>query len=213
LARKHISAIRPRSALQRRPGQRTPRSITLIVCEGETEEAYFEAARTHLDLTTAEVVIADNTKGSAPISVVDCAEQRAREQGGYDMIFCVFDRDGHESYDRARDKIRGLAARARHRLSIREAISVPCFELWVLLHFERTDRPFTSCDEVVTRIRRNHLDGYQKANDKIAEDLMSRLDTALANARWLSERAAIDDENPSTSVNGVLEHLRAVEVS
>jgi hypothetical protein len=128
-------------------------------------------------------------------------------------IFCVFDRDGHESYDRARDKIRGLAARARHRLNIREAISVPCFELWVLLHFERTDRPFTSCDDVVTRIRRNHLDGYQKANDKIAEDLMSRLDTALANARWLSERAAIDDENPSTSVNGVVEHLRAVEVS
>ena len=77
MSRKHISAVRPRSALQRRPGQRAPRSITLIVCEGETEEAYLEAARTHFDLTTAEVVIADNTKGSAPISVVNCAEERA----------------------------------------------------------------------------------------------------------------------------------------
>jgi RloB-like protein len=213
LARNHISAIRPRSALERRPGQRPPRSITLIVCEGETEEAYFEAARTHLDLTTAEVVIADNTKGSAPISVVNCAEERAREQGGYDMIFCVFDRDGHESYDRAREKIRGLAARARHRLNIREAISVPCFELWVLLHFERTDRPFANCAEVVARIRRDHMEGYQKANDKIAKELMSRVDTALANARWLAERTAIDDENPSTSVNAVLQHLKEVEVS
>jgi hypothetical protein len=213
LARKHISAIRPRSALQRRPGQRSPRSITLIVCEGETEEAYFEAARTHLDLTTAEVVIADNTKGSAPISVVNCAEERAREQGGYDMIFCVFDRDGHESYDRARERIRGLAARSRQRLNIREAISVPCFELWVLLHFERTDRPFANCTEVVVRIRREHLEGYQKANDKVAKELMSRVDTALANARWLAERTAIDDENPSTSVHTVLQHLKDVEAS
>jgi hypothetical protein len=213
LARKHISAIRPRSAFLRRPGQRPPRSITLIVCEGETEEAYFEAARGHFDLTTAEVVIADNTQGSAPISVVNCAEERAREKGGYDTIFCVFDRDGHESYGRAREKIRGLAGRARHRLNIREAISVPCFELWVLLHFERTDRPFTNCGEVVTRIRREHLVGYQKADDKIAEALFSRVDTALANARWLAERTEIDNENPSTSVNAVLLHLKAVDES
>ncbi len=182
----------------------------MIVCEGETEEAYFEAARTHLDLTTAEVVIADNSRGSAPISVVNCAEQRSREMGGYDMIFCVFDRDRHESYGRAREKIRGLAARSRHRLNIREAVSVPCFELWVLLHFERTDRPFSDCAEVVARIRSDHLEGYQKANDKIAEQLMLRADTALANARWLAERAAIQDENPSTSANIVLQHLKDV---
>jgi hypothetical protein len=213
LARRHISAIRPRSALLRRPGQRLPRSITLIVCEGETEEAYFEAARGHFGLTTAEVVIADNTRGSAPISVVNCAEERATEQGGYDTIFCVFDRDGHESYGRAREKIRGLASRTRHRLNIREVISVPCFELWVLLHFERTDRPFNSCAEVVTRIRREHLEGYQKADDKIAEALLSRVDTALANARWLAERTEIVNENPSTSVNAVLQHLKDVDVA
>jgi hypothetical protein len=57
------------------------------------------------------------------------------------------------------------------------------------------------------------LEGYQKANDKIAEQLMSRVDTALANARWLAERATIDDENPSTSVNAVLQHLKDVEGS
>lgn len=60
------------------------------MCEGETEQGYFEAARIHFQLTTAEVVVADNTKGAAPISVVECAEERAAEQGGYDTIFCVF---------------------------------------------------------------------------------------------------------------------------
>jgi hypothetical protein len=208
--RRHISKIRSKSAFRRHPGQREPRSITLIVCEGETEQEYFEAARIHYHLTTAEVVVADNTKGSAPISVVECAEERAAEQGGYDTIFCVFDRDGHESFDRARAKIRGLASRSRNRLNMHEAISVPCFELWVLLHFERSDRPFQKCADVVGRIQREHLDGYAKANDEIAKQLLLRVETALANALWLEGRTGIEEENPSTSVNAVVQHLRDV---
>jgi hypothetical protein len=206
--RRHISKIRSRSAFRRHPGQREPRSITLIVCEGETEQEYFEAARIHYHLTTAEVAVADNTKGSAPISVVECAEERAAERGSYDTIFCVFDRDGHESFDRARAKIRGLASRSRNRLNMLEAISIPCFELWVLLHFERSDRPFHRCADVVGRIRREHLDGYAKANDEIAQQLMLRVETALANARWLEGRTGIEQENPGTSVNAVVQHLK-----
>lgn len=210
MPRRHISKIRSKSAFQRRPGQREPRSITLIVCEGETEQEYFEAARIHYHLTTAQVVIADNSKGSAPISVVECAEERAAEQGGYDTIFCVFDRDGHESFDRARAKIRGLASRSRNRLNVHEAISVPCFELWVLLHFERSDRPFQKCADVVARIRKEHLDGYAKANEEIAKQLLSRVETALANAHWLEGRTGIEEENPSTSVNVVVQHLKDI---
>jgi hypothetical protein len=182
----------------------------LIVCEGETEEGYFEAARIHFNLTTAEVVVADNTKGPAPISVVECAEERAGEQGGYDTIFCVFDRDGHESFDRARARIRGLASRSRNRLNIHEAVSVPCFELWVLLHFERTDSPFHKCAEVIGRIRSGHLNGYEKADDEVAKRLMSQVDAALANARWLAGRTGIEKGNPSTSVNAVVQHMKDV---
>jgi hypothetical protein len=180
------------------------------VCEGKTEEAYFEAARVHFNLTTAEVVVADNTKGAAPISVVECAEERAAEQGGYDTIFCVFDRDGHESFDRARSKIEGFASRSRNRLNIHEAISVPCFELWVLLHFERTDRTFQNCAALVVRIRNLHLEDYQKADDEVAKQLLARVETALANARWLAGRTEIVDGNPSTSVDVLIHHLKDV---
>lgn len=182
----------------------------MIVCEGETEEAYFEAARVHFNLTTAEVVVADNTKGAAPISVVQCAEERAEERGGYDAIFCVFDRDGHESFDRARSKIKGLASRSRNRLNIHEAISIPCFELWVLLHFERTDSPFQNCTAVVARIRNQHLKDYQKADDDVAKLLLARVETALVNARWLAGRTEIEDGNPSTSVHTLVQHLKEV---
>lgn len=185
----------------------------MIVGEGETEQEYFEAARVHFNLTTAEVVVADNTKGSAPISVVECAEERAAEQGGYDAIFCVFDRDGHESFDRARTKIRGLASRARNRLNIREAISVPCFELWVLLHLERTDRPFQNCSAVVARIRNLFLRDYEKADAQIAKRLLEKVETVLANAQWLTGREEIVGGSPFTSVGALVQHLKDVEGS
>ena len=149
-----ISTLREHRSLLRRGRQKLPRSITLIVCEGETEQVYFEAARIKYGLTTAEIILADNTVGPAPVSVVECAEEKCAERGGYDQVFCVFDRDGHESFDRARDRIRNLADRKKRPLPIKEAISVPCFEFWVLLHFERTDAPFVKCAAVIQRIQR-----------------------------------------------------------
>src|SRR5229473_3156494 len=126
-----ISKLRASGSFRRRPGQKPPRSITLIVCEGETEQEYFGAARIRYGLTTAEIILAENTKGSAPISVVECAEEKSGEPGGYDMIYCVFDRDGHQSFDKAREKIRAMAGRKKKPLPIEEAISIPCFEVWV----------------------------------------------------------------------------------
>ena len=204
-----ISHLRGSRSFRRKPGQKPPRSITLIVCEGETEQEYFEAARIHYGLTTAEVILAENTKGPAPISVVECAEERCAERGGYDRIYCVFDRDGHESFHRAREKIKALAGRKRKSLPIEEAISIPCFELWVLLHFERTDAPFDRCADVIDRVR-NHMPGYEKADAATIKQLVTRVEVALANADWVKERAANNNYNPYTSVNQVLRHFDAV---
>lgn len=190
-------------------GQKPPRSITLIVCEGETEQEYFEAARIHYGLTTAEIILADNTKGPAPISVVEFAEEKCGERGGYDQIYCVFDRDGHESFDRARVQIRSLSGRKRKPLPIDEAISIPCFELWVLLHFERTDASFHRCTNVIDRVR-HHRQGYVKANAAIVKQLMAKMETALGNAEWLEARAENNDYNPYTSAYQVLRHFEAV---
>lgn len=205
-----ISKPRDSSSLRRRPGRKPQRAITLIVCEGETERAYFQAARQRYGLSTAEVVIADNTEGSAPISVVACAEKKCAEQGGYDQVYCVFDRNGHESFTRARERIRGLAKRKKKPLPIEEAISIPCFELWVLLHFEQTDAAFDSCADVIHHIRAHHMAGYAKADAAICQQLMAKLEAALANADWLEARAQDNDYNPYTSVQRVLRHFAAI---
>ena len=179
------------------------------MCEGETEQAYFDAARIRYGLTQAEVLLDDNTVGAAPISVVRCAEKKCAEAGGYDHVFCVFDRDGHESFARARDQVLALASRKNKPLPIKAIISVPCFELWVLLHFEKTDAPFVRCDDVVAGVR-SHMPAYVKADAVIARQLMGRLDPALGNAQWLEERAANNNYNPYTLVHHVLRHFETV---
>lgn len=198
-----IGNTRGRGSLRRKPGRKPPRAVTLIVCEGDSERIYFNTVRIHLRLTAAEVVIPNDSSGTAPINLVRYAERQAREQGGYDHIFLVFDRDGHESFQRARDEICRLA---QQRKPFREAISVPCFELWLLMHHERTDRPFSGCDEIIHTLRR-HIPGYVKADARIAEQLLPLLTTAIENGRWLKQQGL---ENPYTSVHQLLEHLQAV---
>ena len=207
--RKPVSHLRGTESFRRRPGRKSPRSITLIVCEGETEQEYFEAARIKYGLTTAEIILAENTIGPAPISVVRCAEDRCAEPGSYDKVFCVFDRDGHENFDRARERINTLAKRKKKPLPIQEAISIPCFEYWVLLHHERTDAPFHRCSDAIDQVR-NHMPGYVKADATIARQLMARVADALGNAEWVEGRAKNNDYNPYTSVYHVLRHFAKV---
>lgn len=203
------SHLRGTASFRRKPGNKAPRSVTLIVCEGETEQAYFEAARIKYGLTTAEVIVAENTVGSAPISVVSCAEARCAEPGGYDHIFCVFDRDDHESFDRARVRIKALANRKKKPLPIKESISIPCFEYWVLLHHVRTDAPLARCADAKAQVCL-HMPDYEKADANIASRLMAKLDLALTNAKWVEGRAQENGYNPYTSVHHVFEHFDTV---
>jgi len=201
-----VSQLRSSQSLKRKAGNRQPRFITLIVCEGETEQTYFDAVRRHFGLSTTEVVVADNYEGAAPISVVKCAERKCAEPGGFDQVFCVFDRDGHESYDRARQRIALLAARTQRPLSIAAIASVPCFEIWVLLHFEKSDAPFNRCADVITRVKVN-MPHYEKADARAIRELLPRLETANENASWLELRGRDINHNPSTNVHHLIRHF------
>ncbi len=63
---------------------------------------------------------------------------------------------------------------------------------------------------MIGQIRTEHLNGYVKADDGVTKQLMLRVETALANARWLKGRTGIEEENPTTSVNTVVQHPKDV---
>ena len=62
----------------------------------------------------------------------------------------------------------GAMNRKRASTQVEMILKDPCFELWLLLHFEFTDRPYTSvrggrsaCADVIERLQR-HIPEYRK---------------------------------------------------
>ena len=83
-------------------------------------------------------------------------------------------------------------------------LSDPCFEYWLLLHFELTDRPFdgagtgrSACEEVTARLR-SHLPEYRKNDLRIFKQCRERLDAAVRNARRVEENPS--SQSPRTDV-------------
>ena len=67
------------------------------------------------------------------------------------------------------------------------ALSVICFENWVLLYFERTNRFFRKCDDVIRYIKDQHFNTYAK-NTNCYVALRSKIENAIENAKWLMKQ-------------------------
>ena len=143
--------------LRRDVAVRTPKRTFLVFCEGEkTEPAYLEALKRDpavRDVASVDIRVDEETSGSVPLTLVEAAvKARARssgEDGEIDEVWCIFDVEwprNHPNLNRAR-------VRARES-GVRVAVSNPCFELWLALHFE--DQTAWLGTAAATRLRRTH---------------------------------------------------------
>src|SRR5205814_2009890 len=121
---------------KKKAASKEARRRVLIACEdSKTSVNYFKALCKDLRLTDEEVVICGEC-GSAPKSVYAYARQEGTE-GEYDKAYCVFDKDDHKDYASTLGNIRSNHGKG----DVVAVPSVPCFELWALLHFEESARP------------------------------------------------------------------------
>jgi hypothetical protein len=187
----------------------------LIVCEGsKTEPNYFAEAIDHYELHTANVSISGKC-GSAPISVFDHGlalynqEKKDLPKAPFDRVFFVFDRDQHETYDEAMRKIRAL----KQKDTFFAITSVPSFEFWLLLHFERTTRPFIatgrlSSGAAVLKALEVHMPDYVKGRHGTFKHLKTRLDGAKTNADLVNAHAKKNQtDNPTTLVHELIDFM------
>ena len=209
MKKRRYSRQRSLKDLSRREGGQTPRAKILIVCEGEkTEPVYFRSLCRELRLSTVEVEICGKECGSAPISVVNYTIERRQKQQqvelAFDEAWSVFDVDKHSSLSAALDKA------ASNRLRI--ALSNPCFEYWILLHFEDTDRSFLNPDKLISYLRNYHPD-YKKGVDCV-RTIMPQLEVALIRARNFEKNrlpnTGVNKKNSSTDVHLLVERLREI---
>lgn len=194
--------------LRRRNWFVEPRPRVLVCCEGEvTEPSYLNGLKGELRIRLVHIEVVPG--GSNPKTLVDYAverkqeaERKARREKDdnlrYDEIWCVFDVDLHEHIPEAKQKA--------HANKINLAISNPCFELWLLLHFQEQSAHIER--HHVQSACRGHIPGYDKEVpfELIFPRYREAVQRAEALEHWQETRGCAG-ENPSTGVHRLTERI------
>lgn len=181
---------------ENRTSRRSPvhadRLRVLVVCGGKvTEPQYLKGLRNSVRSRALDL---DFT--AVPRSPTDVVAAAIRRSGpDFDEVWCVFDVDQFD--------IREAVRRARER-EVNLAISNPCFELWLLLHFERCNSHLRGYEAVVVKLKK-HVPDYDKSVS--FRHFEGRVTTAIANAKQLDASGTDHSKNPSTSVWRLVETI------
>ncbi|MEV4294274.1 RloB family protein [Microbispora rosea] len=167
----------------------------LILCEGETEERYFQGMRTR----GGPVLEVINPKVDH-LSVIVEAERRRRidDYDETDQVWCVLDTE--------LDSKLAERMRAKAGTMVRLALSTPCFDFWLLLHREDHRAPFQAAGEVEKTLK-SVLPGWSKGSTRFA-DFKDGVDDACRRAKAIDSEGSDYMRNPSTSVWRLVESIR-----
>jgi len=172
----------------------------LIVCEGEkTEPKYFEAFPVPKDVVDIRGL------GQNPSKLVNSTKKiiEQKEEGYYDQVWCVFDRDDWTAED-----FNNAIPNSKIQ-EIKVAYSNEAFELWYVLHFEFLNSGIPRSDYI------KKLDGllgykYKKNSEDIYDELIDKQSIAIKNAKNLLKQYDSQTpvkNNPSTTVHLLVQEL------
>jgi len=201
--------------LERRKAIRRRYDKVLIVCEGsKTEPLYFEELKDHYELDTANIKISGKC-GSDPMSVLTHGEELYQQEiddcnEPFDRVYCVFDKDTHHSYNQALNRIKHL----KPLDTFFATNSVPCFEVWLLLHFRYSGAPIVASgnksagDRALDELTR-YLPNYKKGNSGTFIELLDKLPLAKTHAERLNLQCqASGTDNPTTLILDLVHYLQ-----
>lgn len=200
--------------LRRKRPFRDVRPKIVVLCEGAvTEPTYLRGFCAKRRTTLVEIW---GNGGCAPKTLVEQASaiaKNARKEAlrlrdaniAIDEIWCVFDVDDHPRLQEAK-----IQAQAN---DVRLAVSNPCFELWIILHF-REQSAFI--DRHSAKSACNRLVPGQREKTPGIEQCDAGYQLAVERATALERRnesAGQPGENPSTTVHMLTERIRSASQS
>ncbi|MGV8017332.1 MAG: RloB family protein [Ignavibacteria bacterium] len=164
----------------------------LILCEDKkSSRLYFDSFKKN-DQFRRELKVTytvEHPEDYSPLGLVNAAIHRRtkaiEEKNPYDEIWVVFDKDKHKNIPNA------YSLAEKENINI--AISIICFEYWVLLHFKNSTKPFNKCDELIKHIKKNYYSDYEKCSNCF-DNLKDKISLAIKNAE-LVERSVKNEIN------------------
>ena len=163
---------------KRRKGRELePSETILILCEGkQTEPNYFRSLRKAIRGNKRFSVTVMGIGKDLETVIERAIKEKKKEL--FDEIWVVADIENKQEQKSVKDAIRSVEKKV-----IALSLSNPCFEVWVLAHYERPTKFCANCDRVIRLIRQNHLPDYDKTDENLYETLASRTDTAITNTQ------------------------------
>lgn len=189
---------------------RKSKRVILVSYEGKnkTEKIYFNNFCNRENDFIIQIVPGNETD---PVNLVKQTIQKKNELGldldADDRAFCIFDTDTKMQKEKQIIEAINLAS----KYNIKIVTSCPCFEVWLLLHYEYTTG-YLDNDSVISKLRK-HNDKYEK-NYNIYPEIKTYINTAIENAKKL-EKFQLENNreknsvkaNPHTNIYEIIEDI------
>ena len=209
-----------RGAKRRQP-TREPGARFLLVCEGQTEQGYFQYLNSLYRQSGVSVKTMHDT--SSPTQIVDRAIKY--REGSYsaqgidydpdlDQVWAVFDWDGRT------EEVRQAVQRAKNH-HVHVALSNPCFDIWLIWHFEDFFKPGCLASSEANNTNqelKNIWSSYQKGKGNNWKELMPGREQAMQRADRADEihhrcGRSFPEDRPSSQVVRLMEQMKLTALS
>lgn len=181
------------------------RPLHLFICEdAKSSKFYMEGLGKSHNINLK----AENCYGTSPENILRAAEDKLAmfPDEGTATIYCLFDKDDCEDA-----KFKQVVAECKKK-GIVPAISVPCYEYWLLLHLKKTDKAFNDAQECCEAFKDTYNKEFHtsynikqlKSRKEIFEDLKDKLKQAIKNADSLN---LDENESPYTNMHKVIKNI------
>lgn len=197
--------------MARRSGNKSINSLW-IFCEGETERNYFTQLKTMERIRRLRKPIVCEDKKVVGLIEYSNGYIKHHKKDFFkgDKIVYVFDRDDNtnKEFDQAKNLIDDLKLISFNPEFI---LSNPCFEFWILSHFELCSERLYS--GLLKRRLLKHLESYKKNDPNIYNNTKGDINTAIENSKKIYQmhinkgviNLLCEESNPSTVVFQLIE--------
>jgi len=215
--RKKLDPHLRRSLNRPAPSRGLKKSILISVEDDKSARLYFQKFR--VALRNQRIVVIADFLGSAPTSVIAAAKNAVAENeklvkadaaDPFEEVWVVFDTEGPQNSER--QKAARHAIDQAHQLKYRTAISNPCFEYWILLHFEYFVNQLADGNAAKKKVKK-YLPRYEKGTC-CYDDTRPFVEIAISNSErvWRERFQGIEhpcDCHPSTEIHRLIKSLIA----
>lgn len=194
MPRRSESFVRGGSKFKQQPS-------VLVVCEdSKSSKNYVNDLRKRFAVPNVTV---DHFGDTSPTKIIGEAIKRGKS---FDHIYCVLDADVFEA--EGFDPVASIPSSQRQRVVV--IASSPCFEYWLLLHFKRTRKSFTSSSVINALCKEPRMNGYTKGGIHGCLDMLfDKLNFAVSNAASVRHQNEQDgSSSPMTDMDILVAGLK-----